>query len=103
MDKASLKIYRRVCLTNCYDRMCNFILLHVFPLLKSSDAEVDRCYSALKYADSDLKAEKEKLKNLKKSLCNNNIAILGFGREGKSTYHFIRSFDKNRKLTILDE
>ena len=76
MDKASLKIYRRVCLTNCYDRMCNFILLHVFPLLKSSDAEVNRCYSALKYADSDLKAEKEKLKNLKKSLCNNNIAIL---------------------------
>ena len=32
-----------------------------------------------------------------------DIAILGFGREGKSTYHFIRSFDQKKKLTILDE
>lgn len=32
-----------------------------------------------------------------------NIAILGFAREGLSTYNFIRSFDKNIKLTILDE
>lgn len=31
-----------------------------------------------------------------------NIAILGFGREGKSTYNFIRKYDKNLKLTILD-
>jgi UDP-N-acetylmuramoylalanine--D-glutamate ligase len=31
-----------------------------------------------------------------------NIAILGFGREGKSTYNFIRKHDKNMKLTILD-
>ena len=31
-----------------------------------------------------------------------NIAILGFGREGKSTYNFIRRYDKNLKLTILD-
>lgn len=33
----------------------------------------------------------------------NNIAILGFGREGKSTYNFIRKYDKDIKLTILDE
>lgn len=32
-----------------------------------------------------------------------NIAILGFGREGKSTYNFIRKHDKNLKLTILDK
>ncbi len=32
-----------------------------------------------------------------------NIAILGFGREGLSTYNFIRNFDKDVKLTILDE
>ena len=32
----------------------------------------------------------------------NNIAILGFGREGKSTYNFIRNHDKSIKLTILD-
>ena len=31
-----------------------------------------------------------------------NIAILGFGREGKSTYKFIRKYDKDLKLTILD-
>lgn len=31
-----------------------------------------------------------------------NIAILGFGREGKSTYNFIRKYDKDIKLTILD-
>lgn len=32
-----------------------------------------------------------------------NIAILGFGREGKSTYNFIRKYDKDLKLTILDK
>ncbi len=31
-----------------------------------------------------------------------NVAILGFGREGLSTYNFIRRYDKNIKLTILD-
>ena len=31
-----------------------------------------------------------------------NIAILGFGKEGKSTYNFIRRYDKNLKLNILD-
>ena len=31
-----------------------------------------------------------------------NIAILGFGREGMSTYNFIRRHDKNIKLTIMD-
>lgn len=32
----------------------------------------------------------------------NNIAILGYGREGKSTYKLIRKYLKNKKLTILD-
>lgn len=32
----------------------------------------------------------------------NNIAILGFGKEGQSTYNFIRKYNKNIKLTILD-
>ena len=32
----------------------------------------------------------------------NNIAILGFGKEGKSTYDFIRKTDKDLFLTILD-
>ena len=32
----------------------------------------------------------------------NNIAILGYGREGISTYNFIRKHDKDIKLTILD-
>ena len=32
----------------------------------------------------------------------NNIAILGFGREGESTYRFIRKYDPTLKLTILD-
>ena len=32
----------------------------------------------------------------------NNIAILGFGKEGISTYNFIRRYDKNIHLTILD-
>ena len=31
-----------------------------------------------------------------------NILILGFGREGQSTYTFIRHFDKERILTIAD-
>lgn len=33
----------------------------------------------------------------------NNIAIVGFGKEGKSTYKFIRSQLKNIKLTIIDK
>ena len=32
-----------------------------------------------------------------------NIAILGFGREGKSTYKFIRKYFTDMKLTILDK
>ena len=32
----------------------------------------------------------------------NNIAILGFGMEGKSTYNFIRRYDKDMFITILD-
>ena len=32
-----------------------------------------------------------------------NIAILGFGREGKSTYNFIRKYDNKLKFTILDQ
>lgn len=32
-----------------------------------------------------------------------NIAILGFGREGKSTYKFIRKYFPDMKLTILDK
>ena len=33
----------------------------------------------------------------------NNIAIVGFGKEGKSTYKFIRSKLKDIKLTIVDK
>ena len=39
----------------------------------------------------------KKLQNYK------NIAILGFGKEGESTYQFIRKYDKKIKLTILDK
>ncbi len=35
-------------------------------------------------------------------LKNKNIAILGFGKEGKSTYNFIRRYS-NQPLTILDK
>ena len=36
-------------------------------------------------------------------LKDKNISILGFGQEGKSTYHFIRKYLKTKKLTILDQ
>lgn len=32
-----------------------------------------------------------------------NVAILGFGREGKSTYKFIRKHLKDKELTIIDK
>lgn len=41
-------------------------------------------------------------KIIKKIENYNNIAILGFGKEGISTYNFIRRYNKNIKLTILD-
>ena len=36
-------------------------------------------------------------------LIGKNIAILGFGREGKSTYNFIRKHLKDMHLTIIDK
>lgn len=36
-------------------------------------------------------------------LKNRKIAILGFGREGQSTYHFIREYLPNIHLTIFDQ
>lgn len=35
-------------------------------------------------------------------LKNKKIAILGFGREGKSTYRFITKYLKNQKIDIID-
>ena len=40
---------------------------------------------------------------LDKILSYHNIAILGFGREGRSTYDFIRKYNKEVTLTILDQ
>lgn len=35
-------------------------------------------------------------------LRDKKVAIVGFGKEGKSTYKFIRKYLKNQKLTIID-
>lgn len=44
-----------------------------------------------------------KVLNIVNKLKNKNIAILGFGREGISSYKFIRKYLPNQKLTIIDE
>ena len=36
-------------------------------------------------------------------LRDKNIAILGFGKEGKSTYNFIRRYLSNQKIIIIDK
>ena len=36
-------------------------------------------------------------------LNNKKVIILGFGKEGKSTYEYIRKHDKNIKLLIMDD
>ncbi len=38
-----------------------------------------------------------------KKLKNKKIAILGFGKEGKSTYRFIRKYLKDEEITIIDQ
>lgn len=42
-------------------------------------------------------------KNIIQKLENKTIAILGFGLEGKSTYHFIRRHLKEKEITIIDK
>ncbi|MBS7021454.1 MAG: UDP-N-acetylmuramoyl-L-alanine--D-glutamate ligase, partial [Firmicutes bacterium] len=42
-------------------------------------------------------------KNIIKKLEPKSIAILGFGLEGKSTYHFIRRHLKEKSITIIDK
>jgi UDP-N-acetylmuramoyl-L-alanine---L-glutamate ligase len=39
---------------------------------------------------------------LKNALANKNIVILGFGKEGKSTYRFLRKYFPDRHLIIAD-
>lgn len=42
-------------------------------------------------------------KEIINKLKDKNIAILGFGREGKATYNFIRRHLKEKQLTIIDK
>lgn len=43
------------------------------------------------------------IEEITNQLENKNICILGFGKEGKSTYEFINKYVKNKTLTIIDE
>lgn len=43
------------------------------------------------------------IRKIIEKLAGKNIAILGFGREGKSTYHFLKKYMVNPKITILDQ
>jgi len=43
------------------------------------------------------------LEDLLKELQNKKIVILGFGREGKSTYNFLRKHFENKELDVIDE
>ena len=43
------------------------------------------------------------IENIIEKLKDKNIAILGFGREGQSTYHFIRKYLGEKRITILDQ
>ena len=42
-------------------------------------------------------------KQIINKLKDKKIAILGFGKEGKSTYNFIRRYLNKKKLTIIDK
>ena len=43
------------------------------------------------------------IETLKKLIAGKKVMILGFGREGQSTYQMIRSISPNKLLTIADK
>ena len=43
------------------------------------------------------------LEELLKELENKKIVILGFGREGKSTYNFLREHFEEKEIDVIDE
>ena len=43
------------------------------------------------------------LENIIEYFKNKNVVILGFGKEGKSTYNFLRKYLKDIHLTIKDQ
>ncbi len=58
-------VLRKVCITNRFDRLCNFALIKIFPLITDQNIHVANSYAALKYAEKELKDEKKALKRLK--------------------------------------
>jgi UDP-N-acetylmuramoylalanine--D-glutamate ligase len=73
------------------------------------DEDLTTCYNTNNnldsYYDGLLKRELEinMYQKILDKLKNKKIAILGFGREGKSTYKFIRNHLKDEQITILDK
>ncbi|MBP3283980.1 MAG: UDP-N-acetylmuramoyl-L-alanine--D-glutamate ligase [Clostridia bacterium] len=43
------------------------------------------------------------IQEIKKALDGKSIVILGFGREGKATYHFVKKYVNYKELAIADE
>lgn len=68
MEKESKRALRRVRLTNRFDRLCNFVLIRIFPLSQDQDTKIINCRAALDYAHEDLQKEKEMLKQVRKMI-----------------------------------
>ena len=73
MKKESKKALRRLTFVNFFDRTCNGVLMHTFPLSKDAEGQMARYYEALSYADSEIEKERKTLRKLRRLVLSKDV------------------------------